>query len=198
MTMIKKFSNITGQKVGEAPKIADVKLNEEELFKAKIMNLMDQLLTIRTYGPVDRYQRAGTIKISGKELFLEALLSMMSDKSLKEQAKLLENLKSSVNDWDVIDSRIDEVKSKINESEENNKTLVHRNRLSTIFNNYNGDEEMILKVIEGSVSKIKTADTAHLRAITAEYMASEGKYPKELFNKISEKFHNRAKELGYN
>jgi len=194
---MKKFSNITNQKVGEAPKIADVKLNEEELFKAKIMNLMDQLLTIRTYGPVDRYQRAGTVKISGKELFLEALLSMMSDKSLKEQAKLLEGLKSSVNDWDVIDSRIDEVKSKINESEENNKTLTHRNRLSTIYNNYNGDEEMIMKVIESSVTKITKSDTAHLRAITAEYMANEGKYPKELFSKISERFHNRAQELGY-
>lgn len=62
MTMIKKFSNITGQKVGESPKVADVKLNEEELFKAKIMNLMDQLLTIRTYGAVDRYQRVVILK----------------------------------------------------------------------------------------------------------------------------------------
>ena len=194
---MKKFSNITNQKVGEAPKIADVKLNEEELFKAKIMNLMDQLLTIRTYGAVDRYQRAGNIKIAGKELFLEALLSMMSDKSLKEQAKLLEGLKSNVKDWDVIDLRIDEVNNKLTESREKNKTLTHRNRLLTIYDNYNGDEEMILQVVESSANKIKSPDTAHLRAITAEYMAQEGKYPKDLFNKISEKFHNRAQELGY-
>lgn len=194
---MKKFSNITGQKVGQAPEIKDVKLNEEDLFKSKIMNLMDQLLTIRTYGPVDKYQRAGNIKISGKELFLEALLSMMSDKSLKEQAKLLEGLKLSVNNWDAIDSKIDDVNTKLVESNEKNKTLTHRNRLSTIYNNYNGDEEMILSIIENSVTKITKSETAHLRAITAEYMANEGKYPKELFDKISEKFHNRAKELGF-
>lgn len=122
---------------------------------------------------------------------------MMSDKSLKEQAKLLENLKSNVKDWDVIDSRIDEVKTKLVESKERDKTISHRNRLATIYNNYNGDEETILQVIESSSNKIKSADTAHLRAITAEHMSSDEKYPKELFNKIAEKFHNRAQELGY-
>ena len=85
---MKKFSNITNQKVGEEPKI-EVKLNEEDLFKVKILNLMDQLLTIRTYGPVDKHQRAGLIKISGKEMFLEALMGLFSDKTLKEQVKLL-------------------------------------------------------------------------------------------------------------
>lgn len=194
---MKKFTNISGYKVGEEPKV-EVKLNEEELFKAKIMNLMEQFLIIRTYGPVDRYQRAGTIKIEGKSLFLEALMDMMSDKTIKEQTKLLESLKSSVRDWEVLDTKIDEFNYKIVESREKKKTLIHRNRLSTMYNNYKEDEEMLLQIVEKSSNKITSADTAYLRAITAELMAEEGRYPKEIFCKISEKFHNRAKELGYN
>ena len=194
---MKKFSNISNSKVGEEPKI-ETKLNEEDLFKAKIMNLMDQLLVIKTYGPIDRYQRAGTIKIEGKGLFLEALIDMMGDKTIKEQTKLLESLKSSVKDWEVLDVKIDEFNDKIVESQEKNKTLTHRNRLSTMYNNYKDDEEMLLQIVEKSSEKIKSSETAHMRAITAEFMAQDGKYPTDLFNKISERFHTRAEQLGYN
>ena len=193
---MKKFSNITGIKVGEEPKI-EVKLNDGDLFRAKVMNLMEQLLSIRTYGPIDRYLRAGSIKISGKELLAEAIIGLMSEKSLKEQTKLLESLKANVNDWEAIDSRINEVNNKIVEGEEKSKTLTHRNKLVSMFNNYNGDEEMVLTMVESSLNKIKSSDTAHLRAVAAKYMATEDKYPKELFNRISEKYHEKAKQLGF-
>jgi hypothetical protein len=58
------------------------------------------------YGPTDRYYQAGTIKISGQELFTEALLSLWW-KAVKAQTKLLESLKSEIKDWDVIDTKID-------------------------------------------------------------------------------------------
>ena len=38
---MKKFSNITGQKVGEEPKKEIKQVNEEDLFKSKLMTLMD-------------------------------------------------------------------------------------------------------------------------------------------------------------
>jgi hypothetical protein len=191
---MKKFSNITGQKVGQEPKIEVKKLNEEELFKAKIMNLMDQLLSVRTYGPVDRYIRAGNIKVAGKELFLEALLDLFSDKTLKQQAKLLEGLKSDINNWEVIDSKIDEVNTKIVESSEKSKLNIHRNKLEYLYNTYN-DEEIIIKMVESSCNKIKNPEIAHLRSITSGYMANEGKYPKEIFEKISQMYSSRSKEL---
>ena len=71
---MKKFSNITNQKVGEEPKKELKKFNEEDIFKAKVVNLMEDFLKIQTYGPIDRYLRAGNIKISGKETFLDCLL----------------------------------------------------------------------------------------------------------------------------
>ena len=194
---MKKFSNISNYKVGEEPKIESKKLNEDELFKAKIMNLMDQLLTVRTYGPVDRYLRAGNIKVVGKELFLEALLDLFSDKTLKQQAKLLEGLKSDINDWETIDSKIDEVNTKMIESVEKSKLNTHRNKLDHLYNTYN-DEEIIIKMVESSCNKIKNAEVAHLRSITSGYMANEEKYPKEIFEKISQMYSTRANQLGYN
>jgi replication initiation and membrane attachment protein DnaB len=74
----------------------------------------------------------------------------------------------------------------------------HRNKLNSLFNSYGSDEEMLINMVEESCKKINDMDKAYLRSLTAEYMANEGKYPKEVFQKISEKFRNRAQQLGYN
>ena len=194
---MKKFSNITNQKVGQEPKI-EVKLNEEDLFKVKILNLMDQLLTIRTYGPVDKHQRAGLIKIAGKEMFLEALLGLFSDKTLKEQSKLLESLKSEVRDWEMIDVKISDVNTKISMVREKNELLSHKKNLISLYNKYSDDKELLIQMVEKACVKIKSSETAHKRALTADLIANEGKYSKEVFIKISEKFNTKAQQLGYN
>jgi hypothetical protein len=192
---MKKFSNITNQKVGEEPKKELKQFNEEDIFKAKVMNLMEDFLTIQTYGPIDRYLRAGNIKISGKETFLEALMSLMSDNSLKGQAKILESLKGQIKDWDAIDTKIQGVNEEIVKSSEKNKTLSHRNKLSSLFEKYGQDEDLMLQIAEKDSKKIKSAESAKLRAITAEYMAEEGKYPKTAFKMIAETFYARFKEI---
>lgn len=195
---MKKFSKISGVKVSEKPQQSEVKINEEDLFKGKVLNLLDQLLSVRTYGPVDRYLRAGSIKIAGKEMFLEALMDLLKDKSSKEEKKILESLKSYVKDWETIDSKIDEVEQRISESEVKDKLIPHRNKLHSLYNNYSQDEEMLMTMVEESCNKINDKEKAYLRGLTAEYMANEGKYPKELFTKISEKFKERSQQLSIN
>jgi hypothetical protein len=194
--MIKKFSNISNIKVSEEPKIEVKNLNEEEMFKVKVMNLMEQLLSIKTYGPIDRYLRAGNIKVAGKEMFLEALMDLLKDKSSKEEKKILESLKSTLSDWEAIDSKIDEVNQKIAEGQEKDKMIPHRNKLKSLYNNYGQDEEMFMNMVQESCNKITNAESAYLRGLTAEYMANEGKYPKEVFNKVSELFKEKSKQLG--
>jgi len=148
---MKKFSNITGQKVGEEPKVEIKQLNEEELFKSKLMSLMDQILSIRTYGPVDRYQRAGLIKVAGKEMLVEAILDLLSEKSVKDQTKVLEGLKSELRDWEVIDAKI--------ESLNKEKTLLsNRNKFKSLLESYT-DNDLLLKVVENDVDKIKKEKT---------------------------------------
>jgi len=192
---MKKFSNISNVKVSEEPKVEVKQLNEEEMFKVKVMNLMEQLLSIRTYGPIDRYLRAGSIKVAGKEMFLEALMDLLKDKSSKEEKKILESLKSSVSDWETIDSKIDEVNQKIAEGQEKDKMIPHRNKLQSLYNNYGQDEEMFMNMVQESCNKITNAESAYLRGLTAEYMANEGKYPKEVFTKVSELFKEKSKQL---
>ena len=192
---MKKFSNISNAKVGQEPEKKEVKINEEDAFKSQVVSLMDSYLRIQTYGPVDRYLRAGTLKISGKEMFAEALLTLMSDKSLKEQSAILESLKSTVRDWESIDEKIDQLNSKIEETQTKNKMIEHRDKLESLYERYGKDEEILLKMVESSSEKMKTSEKAHLRALTAEYMSNEGKYPKEVFAKISEKYTERANQL---
>lgn len=192
---MKKFSNISNAKVGQEPEKKEVKINEEDAFKSQVVSLMDSYLRIQTYGPVDRFLRAGTLKISGKEMFAEALLNLMSDKSLKEQSAILESLKSTVRDWESIDEKIDQLNSKIEETQTKNKMIEHRDKLESLYERYGKDEEILLKMVESSSEKMKTSEKAHLRALTAEYMSNEGKYPKEVFAKISEKYRDRANQL---
>ena len=193
---MKKFSNISNVKVSEEPKVEVKQLNEEEMFKAKVMNLMEQLLSVRTYGPVDRYLRAGNIKVAGKEMFLEALMDLLKDKSSKDEKQILESLKGSLSDWEAIDSKISEVEQKIAENQEKDKMIPHRNKLQSLYNNYGQDEEMFMNMVQESCNKITNAESAYLRGLTAEYMANEGKYPKEVFTKVSELFKEKSKQLG--
>jgi len=195
---MKKFSNISNVKVSEEPKVEVKQLNEEEMFKAKVMNLMEQLLSVRTYGPVDRYLRAGNIKVAGKEMFLEALMDLLKDKSSKEEKRILESLKGTVSDWEAIDIKIEEVEQKIAENQEKDKMIPHRNKLNSLYNNYGTDEEMFMNMVQESCNKITVAESAYLRGLTAEYMANEGRYPKELFTKVSELFKEKSKQLGIN
>ena len=143
--MMKKFSNITGQKVAEEPKKEVKQLNEEELFKIKLLSLMDSFLTVRMYGPVDNHQRAGLIKISGKELVVEAILDLLTEKSSKEQTKLLESLKNEVGDWEVIDSKIDFINRE--------KALFKsRKRFNTLLENYTN--ESLIEKVQLDINKI--------------------------------------------
>jgi hypothetical protein len=143
--MMKKFSNITGQKVTEEPKKEVKQFNEEELFKLKLLSLMDSFLTVRMYGPVDNHQRAGLIKISGKELVVEAILDLLTEKSSKEQTKLLESLKNEVGNWEFIDSKIDFINRE--------KALFKsRKRFNTLLENY--ENESLIEKVQLDINKI--------------------------------------------
>jgi len=184
---MKKFSNITNQKVANEPSIASTKINEADVFKMQIMDLMDSLLTIQTYGPVDRYLRAGTIKISGKEMLAEAILNMLSDKSINEQTKVLESLKSEIGDWNTIDKKIDELNSNIYDKK---KDLATKSILS-IYEKWGSDKDSFLLAIDNSISKINSNDKAILKSEICLELANSGKYDKDMLIEASNKFKNK-------
>jgi hypothetical protein len=148
---MKKFSNITGQSVGQEPKVDTTKIDEATVFKVRVMNLMEQFLSIQTYGPVDRYLRAGSIEIKGKELFAEALLSLLDEKTIKEQTKLLEGLKSELRDWETIDNKIDDINSKASDFKVNHK-------VNQLLEKYGDDEEMLIQVVEEQSKRVSDVE----------------------------------------
>lgn len=194
---MKKFSNLTGVKVSEEKKPKESKINEQELFKSKVLNLLEQLLTIRTYGPVDRYLRAGNIKISGQDLFVEALIDLLNEKNLKQETKILESLKSSIKDWEVIDSKIEEANNKIENIQLKDKIKSNINKVNSLINSYGKDEELLLKMVDESCTKIKKAETAHLNHLATVCLINEDKYNNQILQQISQKFKIKSQQLGY-
>lgn len=146
---MKKFSNISGQKVNEEPKV-EVKVDESEAFKIRVMNLMDKFLTVTTYGPVDRHLRAGNIKISGRELLAEAILDLLNSDKEDEQIKVLESLKSEIRDWQIIDEKIQSIKKE--------KTLIsNRNKFSSMLEKY--DLDSLVEFAKETVGRITDKKT---------------------------------------
>jgi hypothetical protein len=180
--MMKKFSNITGQKVTEEPKKEVKQFNEEELFKIKLLSLMDSFLTVRMYGPVDNHQRAGLIKISGKELVVEAILDLLTEKSSKEQTKLLESLKNEVGDWEVIDSKIDFINRE--------KALFKsRKRFNTLLENY--EDESLIEKVQLDINKITKQRT--LRDYIQ--LTQESKLDNDIKNNLVKIYTDRLNQL---
>lgn len=153
---MEKFSKITKQKVSTEPK-QEIKLDESDSLKYSVLNLMDDLLKVEFYGPINRYQVAGTMKVAGKELFVEALLDLLNKKKGKENIKLLEGLKSKISDWKTIDEKIEEIS---NEIEEN--LLIQKNKILSIYNRYKGDDDLLVEQINKSISKISSEDVCLL------------------------------------
>lgn len=145
---MKKFSKYTNSPVGEEPIVKNDKLNEEQIFRSKILRLMDDFLRVQTYGPVNRYQVAGLMKVSGQDLFLEALMDLLKDNKSQDEIAILESLKSDMLNWEIIDSKIDDVKSR------NNNLYSQRLRIKSLYERYKDDEEMLMEMISKSITMI--------------------------------------------
>lgn len=194
---MKKFSTITGQNIPQDKKVEQVKLNEQDLFKTKVLTLMEQLLTIRTYGSVDRYLRAGSIKIAGKEMFLEALMDLLQEGDLKKEVKILESLKSEIKDWQVIDNKIEKVNHNIENIDSKKKIYSSRNKIKSLLNRYSDDEEFLFNKVDELCKKINSGEKAYLNSLSTVSLLEDGKYSKNTLLIISEKFQDKAKQLGY-
>lgn len=179
---MKKFSNITNQTVGQKPEEVKI-IDENKLFKYKLMSLMEQFLNIKTYGPVDRYLHQGSIEIGGRELLAEAILSMFDEKTIKEQTAILESLKATNKDWETIDNKIDELNSNKNDFKINYK-------VDTLLEKYT-DDELLLQVL---AEKVKTVNELE---ILESYLDSfkKSNLCKSTKNEINKIYSSRIEEI---
>jgi len=181
---MKKFSKITGEKVADEPKV-EIKITEADVFKSKVMALMDDFLRVQIYGPITRYHVAGTMKVAGKELFLEALMDLLDAKSNGEKIKLLESLKTKIKDWQIIDESIEEI--------ENIPTGLykHKSAIKSLYNKYKSDEGMLLEQTQKSCNKIKNSEQLLLRFKACESLLQDSNFNQNLIKKMSQKYLDR-------
>jgi hypothetical protein len=181
---MKKFSNITNQKVGVEPKV-DHKVDEATSIKYRMIDLMDKLLSVTTYGPIINYDVAGTIKIAGKEMLAEAIADMLADISTKDKTVLLESLKSEVRDWDVLDNKIESLVKE-------RSSLNNKSKMIKLLEMYGDDEEMLITLVEAKSLKItnkKTLTDYNLLITENKSLSAETK------TKLAEIYSERIKQI---
>ena len=195
-----KFSTLSGVSVAKDSKPIEVSKEHLELeaFRATILGLLDQTLSIRNYGTGYKHDQLIAHKIDGKEMFIEALLDILSKKENNKAISYLESLKETNKDWKSIDDKITEV---INENVklqflsdkniylEKVKDFLDKYSLSEDFEDFL--EQQILKV-EDYEGALKRAEVA-LHMLESEKYTS--KYPKGRIRSIANKFTYRAKQL---
>jgi hypothetical protein len=178
---MKKFSKVAGVKVSEKPQV-DTPINNVTN-KDKIMFLIDQFLTIRTYGPVDRYQRAGLIKIAGKEMLADAIMDLVSESNSKSQIKLLEDLRLETGDWELIDKKIDSMfEEKI--------LLQNRNKFNNLVERWS-DGSLLCQFVEDGIEKLQNDK------IIRDYinLTLESNLTTETKQKLIQIYTNRLKQI---
>jgi hypothetical protein len=160
---------------------------------------MDNFLTIRSYGGARTEQLMSSVRISGKELFVEALIDFMNDKSIKDQIEALESVKSNSRDWESIDNKIKELNFKINEEKEFNTNFKQISKIKTLLDTY-GDDERFESILENLVNKSKTSQEAEILSFVSKKMINNFKYleySKSKLKLISEKYSRKAQELNF-
>jgi hypothetical protein len=185
---MKKFSKITGEKISKEPEVSN-DITDYDVLKYKIHSLMDSYLGVQMYGPITRYSVAGSVKVIGKEIFIEALMNVLEEFSSKEKVKLLESLKYQISDWNVIDGNINTINENINLIS-NSKLTTSKNKIKFFIEKYKNNDELFDKIKSSSL-KIKDPETLKLRSIAAKKMISENSHPSNILEKISEIYNNR-------
>jgi len=189
---MKKFSKITNVKVNEQ-KPVETTTTELDLMKAGVKKLMDSYLNVQMYGPVTRHERAGSVKVVGKELFLEALIDFLEEFTSKDKVKVLESLISESKDWKLIDSKIDEIKESTNQIKES-KLVSHKEKVKSMIKRFN-TKETLTDYLSTTLPKVKNGELAYMRSLAAKRMMKENKNP--LLKIVEESYSSKSKELGF-
>jgi hypothetical protein len=192
-----KFSNITVS--NESANQASKEVKELEELKYAILGLMDQTLTIKTYGA--SYENIMPQVIDGKEMFVEALLDILSKKENTKSISHLESLKTTNKDWKSIDDKINEVLNENSKLKFLSDNDVYLKKVKDFLDKYAMSEDFDT-FLEQQVIKVDDYEGALKRSEVASHMLESEtyttKYPKNRIKSIVNKFAYRAKMLKTN
>lgn len=191
---MKKFSKISKVSAPKEPKSVQKEKSKSNEFSEQVQYLMDQFLTIQTYGPIDRYQRAGNIKIKGKDLFLEALIKLIESNKGKDNISILESLKKDSKDWQSIDNKIDSIKENKIDIVKESEFLKVKQGVSKLLKKYSTDNELCLLAVKENVSKLKDKEIINNKYLACKSLKLENKFPK-VIDKVIEIYESKISKL---
>lgn len=192
---MKKFSSISNYSVPSEPK---VQVNKEEnklqSLKSKLVNLMNDLLKIQGSGAARTELVNSAITISGKESLADAIIDLIINEHGTEKIKLLESLKLEMNDWYLLDNKIEQINQQT-VSEKNAKTGNIERRLVAFLELY-GDETDFELHTEMLANRFNKSSDIKDRILVAESLVNRKKLNRKQTEQIKlliEKMKQRVK-----
>lgn len=181
---MKKFSDISNYNFNPKSKINDKDDKSKEFvqkFRFIIDKMINDSLFIQTYGGADMNILYNS-RIEGKELFIDSLLELLSDKKVTSLIPIHENI-----DMDAL----------IHEAQTITATNKHKERIKTILSKSdNGkDVEEAKRLAQQMSDRMSNGEKAYYRGICAEQMC--GDEGTKALREIANIFLFRASQLGY-
>lgn len=169
---MKKFSKVSGVEVNEEPKVNNKKDQQIVALKSKIFKLIDDFLTIQSYGSAKRDLLNSSVKIVGKEMFADALLDFMADENLMNQIKALESLKQNNKDWETIDNKINQLET---EKESNNLLIEKITEVKSVKNFINSylENDNFSEIAEMYSERLVSKEKIQLKSIISEKLSEK-------------------------
>jgi len=168
-----------------------------EILKERLLTLMDELLTVRSYGSARAELLNNSLSISGKEDLANAILDLVGDQNLRVKIDAMESLRNNSRDQLILDKKINEYSQKI----ENKKVLSkNSSTVSKIVrfvdnNSSNWDFDLIserfVERVQDHKSALKSAEMVKRILLDDEYNYLD----KEKLALLGEYYTQRAKNL---
>lgn len=189
---MKKFSNISNYKVNSEEPTEDRSVQDDKTsIKYAVSRLIEEFLKIRIYGPIDPILE-GTIKIEGKEEFIDSLIDLFKNDEVSKTLKLLQEAK-----FNGVDNMINVFEHKVNESYTKSESIKHQKTIKDILEKSEGDKDKAIEIVNKMCERIKDGEKCFYRSIAAENLIGEDKKNDSILREISKLFLHKSKNLGY-
>lgn len=194
---MKKFSNISGEKVSVEPKVENKDLMPIEILKERLLTLMDELLTVRSYGSARAELLNNSLSISGKEDLANAILDLVGDQNLRVKIDAMESLRNNSRDQLILDKKINEYSQKIENKKVLSKNSSTVSKIVRFVDNNSSNWDFDL-ISERFVERVQDYKSALNSAEIVKRILSDDEYnylDKEKLALLGEYYTQRAKNL---
>jgi hypothetical protein len=178
---MRKFSSVANVQVSPEPKSEVKEVSKIDTLKFKLLDLMDKFLKIQGSGSARTELVNSAISITGKEILADSILGLLQNEFSSEKVSLLESLKLEINDWYLLDNKIDQINSQVIE-EKNRKTLNIERKIMVFLDLYGDDNfELHTEMFTGRLTqKIQVKE----RIDVSESLLKSNKLNKKQYSQV--------------